>query len=98
MDAHDHRIDAAEGPDGAITTSPGRTRLYFVLGVVLVVLGLIGVAVYAFTPRPTLAEGNDGTADGLLQSGLIIGSALAAGLGILLVLMGVVTTKRLHRE
>ena len=98
MDAHDDRLDAAEGPDGAITTSPGRARLYIIVGGVLIVLGLIGVGIYAFTPRATLAEGQDGTADGLLQSGLIIGSALAAGVGIMLVLWGIVTTKRLHRE
>jgi hypothetical protein len=98
MDAHDDRLDAAEGPDGAIRTSPGRTRLYFILGGLLAALGLIGVGIYAFTPRPTLAEGEDGSADGALQAGLIIGSGLAVGVGVLLLLWGVVASMRARRE
>ena len=98
------RLDDAEGParhrrraDDAITTSLGRTGLYFVLGGILTLIGLIGVGIYAFTPRNTPVEG-DGTADGLWQAGLIIGSAVAGGVGVFLLLWGVVSTVRAQRE
>ena len=68
------RLDDAEGParhrrraDDAITTSPGRTGLYFVLGGILTLIGLIGVGIYAFTPRNTPVEGN-GTADAAAEA------------------------------
>jgi hypothetical protein len=87
-----HQAEAAQIP-----TSPRRRGLFFGLGAALLVLGLIGVAIYAFMPQETPAEG-DGTADGLLQSGLIIGSAALTGAGLLMLLWGVVMTLRARRE
>ncbi|WP_173923821.1 hypothetical protein [Agromyces sp. Marseille-P2726] len=80
-----------------IRTTPARRGLFFGLGAALTLVGLIGVAIYAFMPRNTPAEG-EGTADGLLQSGLIIGSAVLTGIGVLLLVWGFVMSTRARRE
>jgi hypothetical protein len=92
---HDPR-PASETAD-EIPTSPGRRGLFFGLGAALTVLGLIGVAIYTFMPRNTPAEG-EGTTDGLLQAGLIIGSAVLTGVGLLMLMWGIVMTTRARRE
>ena len=79
--------------DEAISTDPARVGLYLIFGTVLTVIGLSGSGIYAFTPRNTPAEG-DGTADAAWQSGVIIGAALATGLGVLLLLWAVVARVR----
>ncbi|WP_157425826.1 hypothetical protein [Agromyces salentinus] len=88
MEHHDERVDR-----DAPAPTPARRGLRFGLGIALTVIGLIGVLTYALMPRNTPAEG-EGTADGLLQSGLIIGSALLTGLGILLIMLGVAMARR----
>jgi hypothetical protein len=82
--------------DEEIRTGPVRTGMYLTVGVVLAVLGLAGVAVYAFTPRNTPAEG-DPQADAAWQSGVIIGSAVALGVGVLLLLLAFVASRRARR-
>jgi len=78
---------------------PGTSRptMLFVVGAILAALGLIGVAVYAFMPRNTPAEG-DAQADAALQAGLVIGSAVALGVGALLLVWGVVMRRRTQRR
>jgi hypothetical protein len=100
MDGHDSRPHDPRPVSETveeIPTAPARRGLFFGLGAALTVLGLIGVAIYAFMPRNTPAEG-EGTADGVLQAGLIIGSALLTGVGVLLLLWGVVMTTHARRE
>lgn len=82
--------------DDAIRTGPVRTGLYLTLGAVLTVLGLIGVGIYAFTPRNTPAEG-DAPADAAWQSGVIVGAAVATGVGVLLLLWALVAHLRARR-
>ena len=81
--------------DDAIETDPARVGLYLTFGVVLTVIGLIDIGIYAFTPRNTPAEG-DGTADAAWQSAVIIGAALATGIGVLLLLWAVVARVRVR--
>ncbi len=83
--------------DDAIRTEPVRIGLYLTLGAVLTVIGLIGIGIYAFTPRNTPVEG-DGTADAAWQSGVIIGAAVATGVGVLLLLWAFVARVRARRE
>lgn len=83
--------------DEDIRSGPARIGLYISIGAVLAVLGLAGVAVYTFTPRNTPVEG-DAQADAAWQSAVIIGSALALGLGVFLLLMAVVASRRARRE
>jgi len=80
-----------------IRTGPVRTGLYVILGAVLTVVGLIGVGIYALTPRNTPAEG-DGTADAAWQSGVIIGAAVCTGVGVLLLLLALVASMHARRE
>jgi hypothetical protein len=63
---------------------------------VLAFLGIVGVAIYAFTPRNTPVEG-DAQADAAWQSSIIIGSAVALGVGALLLMLGLVATMRARR-
>ncbi|WP_350347698.1 hypothetical protein ABIQ69_13790 [Agromyces sp. G08B096] len=86
-----------EPAGGEIRTSPARSTLYFVLGGILTLVGIVGIAVYTFTPRNTPVEGQE-TADGLWQAGLIIGSAVAGGAGLLLLGWGLVTVLRRRRD
>jgi hypothetical protein len=79
-----------------IRTGPARKGLYLILGGILAVLGLIGVGIYAFTPRNTPAEG-DAQADAAWQSGIIIGSGIALGVGVLLLLLALVASMRARR-
>ena len=88
---------AAPGDPDEIETGPARTRLYFILGAVLAVIGLVGVGIYTFTPRNTPAEG-DAQADAAWQTVVIIGSAAALGVGVLLLLLGMVASMRAKRE
>ena len=79
-----------------IRTGPARTGLSLILGAILAVLGLIGVGIYTFTPRNTPAEGN-APADAAFQSGIIIASGIALGVGVLLLLMALVASMRAKR-
>ena len=82
-----------------IRTGPARKGLYLILlilGAFLAVLGLIGVGISTFTPRNTLAEGN-APADAAFQSGIIIASGIALGVGVLLLLMALVASMRAKR-
>ena len=83
--------------DEDIRTGPARIGLYVTIGTVLAALGLAGVAVYTFTPRNTPVEG-DAQADAAWQSAVIIGSALAVGVGVLLLLMALVASRRARHE
>ena len=73
-----------------------RTTILFAIGAILAVIGLIGVAVYAFMPRTTPVEG-DAQADAALQAGVIIGSAVALGIGALLLARAFVLRRRGQR-
>jgi hypothetical protein len=65
-------------------TRPSNGIAYFVVGGILVVLGLVGVVLYA-TGAPDL------TGDAIpLRALTIIGAAIAMGVGALLVVLGVV--------
>lgn len=83
--------------DEDIRTGPARIGLYVTIGAVLAALGVAGVAVYTFTPLNTPAEGG-AQADAAWQSAVIIGSALALGVGVLLLLMTLVASRRARRE
>lgn len=71
--------------DEATRAAPVRTGLYLTLGSVLTVIGLIGIGLYALSPRETPAEG-DPLSDAAWQSGVILGAAVATGVGVLLLL------------
>ena len=79
--------------DEQIRSSPARRGVYLTAGAVLALLGLVGVAIYAFTPRNTPVEG-DAQADAAWQSTIIIGSAVALGVGVLLLMLGLVASMR----
>ena len=83
--------------DEEIRSGPVRRGVYLTVGAVLAVLGLVGVGIYAFTPRNTPAEG-DAQADAAWQSTIIIGSAVALGVGALLLMLGLVATLRERRS
>ena len=83
--------------DEEIRSGPVRRGVYLTVGAVLAVLGLVGVGIYAFTPRNTPAEGN-AQADAAWQSTIIIGSAVALGVGALLLMLGLVATLRARRS
>jgi hypothetical protein len=83
--------------DEEIRSGPVRRGVYLTVGAVLAVLGLVGVGIYAFTPRNTPAEG-DAQADAAWQSTIIIGSAVALGVGALLLMLGLVATLRARRS
>jgi hypothetical protein len=89
--------DAIRSDEQPIRTGPVRTGLYLTLGIVLTALGLVGVGIYAFTPRNTPAEG-DAQADAVWQSGVIIGAAVCTGVGVLLLLLALVASVRARRE
>ncbi len=73
-----------------------RSTILLVVGAILAVLGLIGVGAYAFMPATTPAEG-DPQADAGLQAGIIIASAVALGVGALLVARAFVLRRRGRR-
>ncbi|HEY6799040.1 MAG TPA: hypothetical protein VI121_00220 [Agromyces sp.] len=83
--------------DEEIRTGRTRTGLYVTIGAVLTVVGLVGIGVYTFVPRNTPAEG-DPQADAAWQSAVIIGSAVAFGVGVLLLLMALVASMRARRS
>jgi hypothetical protein len=82
--------------DEVIHTGRTRTGLYVAMGAVLTVVGLVGIGIYTFVPRNTPAEG-DPQADAAWQSAVIIGAALAFGVGLLLLLTALVASKRARR-
>ncbi len=82
--------------DEGIRSGPVRRGVYLTVGGILTLLGLAGVAVYAFTPRSTPVEG-DAQADAAWQSTIIIGSAVALGVGVLLLMLALVASMRAHR-
>ncbi|MDQ0894154.1 hypothetical protein [Agromyces ramosus] len=79
-----------------IRSEPVRMGLYVVLGAVLTVVGLIGIGIYAFTPRNTPVEG-DGPADAAWQSAVILGAAVCTGVGVLLLLLALVASMHARR-
>lgn len=80
-----------------IRSEPVRIGLYVVLGSVLTVVGLIGIGIYAFSPRNTPAEG-DAPADAAWQSAVILGAAVSTGVGVLLLLLALVASMHARRE
>lgn len=82
--------------DEEIRSGPVRRGVYLTAGAVLALLGIVGVAIYAFTPRNTPVEG-DAQADAAWQSTVIIGSAVALGVGVLLLMLGLVASMRARR-
>jgi|GEM_PF-2434203 len=72
-------------------TRPSNGIAYFVVGAVLLLLGLVGVVLYATGAPDLAADANDP-----LRALTIIGAAIAAGAGILLIVLGVV--KRISRR
>lgn len=76
----------------------GRTKtpVHLVVGAILVVIGLIGIGLYAFMPRSTPVEG-DAQADYVLQATIIIGAAAFFGVGLLLIVRGLVLRRRGRR-
>lgn len=82
--------------DEEIRSGPVRRGVYLTVGAVLALLGIVGVAVYAFMPRNTPVEG-DAQADAAWQSTIIIGSAVALGVGVLLLMLGLVASMRARR-
>jgi hypothetical protein len=79
------------GPGGR-----AKTPVHLVIGAVLMVIGLVGIALYAFMPRSTPVEG-DAQADSVLQATIIIGAAVFFGVGLLLLVRGIVLRRRGHR-
>jgi hypothetical protein len=67
---------------------------FFAGAAVLIVLGIVGIVLYA-VGAPDQAE--DGSGLGALRGALIIGSALCGGLGALLAALGVVRRLRARR-
>ncbi len=82
--------------DEEIRSGPVRRGVYLTAGAVLALLGIVGVAIYSFTPRNTPVEG-DAQADAAWQSTIIIGSAVALGVGVLLLMLGLVASMRARR-
>lgn len=80
-----------------IQASGAKTGVLTIAGVIALAIGIVGVAIYTFTPRNTPAEGN-APADAAWQSGVIIGSALFMGVGALLLLLALVSFLRARRE
>jgi flagellar biogenesis protein FliO len=85
------------GDEPSIRTGPTRVALYFVFGGILIAIGLVGVGIYTLMPVKTPVEGN-APADAALQSLVIIGAAVAGGLGVLLVGLGIVASIRARRR
>lgn len=83
--------------DEEIRSGPVRRGVYLTAGAVLALLGLVGVGIYALTPRNTPAEG-DAQADAAWQSTIIIGSAIALGVGVLLLMFALVASLRARRS
>jgi hypothetical protein len=79
------------GPGGK-----AKTPVHLIIGAVLVLVGLVGIALYAFMPLSTPVEG-DAQADSALQSVIIIGAAACFGVGLLLIVRGIVLRRRGHR-
>lgn len=80
-----------------IQASGAKTGVLTIAGVIALAIGIVGVAIYTFTPRNTPVEGN-APADAAWQSGVIIGSALFMGVGALLLLLALVSFLRARRE
>ncbi|MDQ0577425.1 DUF202 domain-containing protein [Agromyces albus] len=86
-------MDESDG----IQASGAKTGVLTIAGVIALAIGIVGVAIYTFTPRNTPVEG-DAPADAAWQSGVIIGSALFMGVGALLLLLALVSFLRTRRE
>ncbi|MCU1639394.1 MAG: hypothetical protein JWL94_2041 [Microbacteriaceae bacterium] len=73
---------------------PSTGKRWLVMGAILLLVGLIGVVVFAF-PRPSDVVGGDPQIDGLWQAGVTIGSAVATGAGLTMLLIGLIKRRKL---
>jgi uncharacterized membrane protein len=76
---------------------PTATRRLFIIGGVLLILGLIGILRYVFEGTNTPVEG-DAPADALWQSATIIGGAFLTGVGVVLIIIGLIKRRRVPRN
>ena len=75
---------------------PTGSKRLFVIGGILLVIGLIAVLRYTFEGTNTPVEGN-APADAAWQSATIIGGALFTGVGVLLLVVGWLKRRRQRR-
>lgn len=66
---------------------------WFVVGAILLILGIMGIIRYATEGINTPLEGS-GTPDGAYQGLLIVGSGLCTGVGLLLIVLGALKRRR----
>lgn len=66
---------------------PSRGIPYFVAGGVLLLLAIVGIVLYAFGIPDQAADGGE---LGVLRGVTVVGAAVAGGVGMLLVVLGVV--------
>jgi uncharacterized membrane protein len=76
---------------------PTATRRLFILGGVLLIIGLTGILRYTFEGTNTPVEG-DAPADAVWQSVTIIGGAFFTGVGLVLIVIGLIKRRRMPQN
>jgi hypothetical protein len=77
-------------------TRPSNGIALFVIGAILVLIGIIGMVAYAAALPDAL--GAPGNVTGMLRGGTIVGAAIAGGTGVLLLVLGAVKRRARARD